>query len=192
MKSSMLLGFSLMCAAFLSSPTSVANDTLRGCLEVKKLTASIVKLRENNGKTISAEQLISIWPTPLEESACQSDKGCRLLVSKDRIISGHCECCEAFAFDVQQDDDGQRVERLHNVIFHYSARSKTATVDAARKIGQAAGLPERELGRINSGSPQNYEWKREEGPVQQRFAIELRITQEDGNWELYLSLGVSD
>jgi hypothetical protein len=117
MKSSMLLGFSLMCATFLSSPTSVANDTLRGCLEVKKLTASIVKLRESNWKTISAEQLISIWPTPLEESACQSDKGCRLLVSKDRIISGHCECCEAFAFDVQQDDDGQRVERLHNVVF---------------------------------------------------------------------------
>ena len=30
MKTSVLLGFSLMCATYPSSPTSVANDTLRG------------------------------------------------------------------------------------------------------------------------------------------------------------------
>ena len=49
------------------------------------------------------------------------------------------------------------------------------------KLDKPQACP-RELGRINSGWPQNYESKREEGPVQQRFAIELRITQEDGNW----------
>jgi hypothetical protein len=112
-----------------------------------------------------------------------------MLVSRDRIIEGRCECCEAFAFDVERNADGVRIEHLKNIVIHFSAPSKERVIDAARKLAQAAGMPECKVATINADSAQRYEWRDSREQVRQAYTLELQFTRADRNLELYLSLG---
>jgi hypothetical protein len=162
---------------------------LLGCPSPSEMADSLTKLRQNSWRTISVERILSIWPSHFDELACESQKGCRLLVSKDRVIRGHCECCESFAFDVERNEDGSRSEHLSNIIVHYSAHSKEEVVDAARKVARGAGLSDAEAATVGRDSVQRYEWKDSRQQVRQSYILELRFTREDRNWELYLSVG---
>jgi hypothetical protein len=124
----------------------------------------------------------------LDEIACQSEQGCRLLVSKERVINSHCECCETFAFDVGRSSDGSSSEHLNNVIVHYSARSQERVVDAARELAKAVGVSNRDVAKVGDDSVQRYEWKDSRAHVQENYLLEVRFTHADRNWELYLAL----
>ena len=132
---------------------------------------------------------MSIWPSRFDELACESEKGCRLLVSKNRVIGGHCECCEAFAFDVERLADGSRSEHLNNIIIHFSTSDKGAVIDAARVLARAAGLSEGKAAKVGTDSAQRYEWKDSGEQIRQSYVLELQFIRADRNWELYLSLG---
>lgn len=162
---------------------------LIGCPNPGKIGNALTQLQQNNWRIISAERVMTIWPSRFDELACESDKGCRLLVSKNRVIGGHCECCEAFAFDVEPTADGSRSEHLNNIIIHFSARDKGTAIDAARVLARAAGLPEVTAAKVGADLAERYEWKDSREQIRQSYVLELRFIRADRNWELYLSLG---
>jgi hypothetical protein len=187
MKLQTLLAAILLLTIAKANPSPEAR--LIGCPDPNKIADALAKVQQNNWRTISAQQVLSIWPSRFDELACESEKGCRLLVSKDRIIGGHCECCEAFTFDVNENQGGSRSEHLSNIIIHYSARSKKEVVDAAKKLARGAGLPGDKIATVGGDSVQRYEWTDSRERVRQSYILELRFTLVDRNWELYLSLG---
>jgi hypothetical protein len=162
---------------------------LIGCPNPDVIANALQKLQERNWGSISVEKVESIWPTGFDELACESKSGCRLLVSKNRVIGGHCECCESFAFDVEAIPGGSHAERLDNFIVHYSAPSKGEVVHAAQRLAQGAGLTSVEAMTIGNDSNQRYEWKDSREQVRQSYILELQFTRANPNWELYFSLG---
>jgi hypothetical protein len=186
-----LVTVAAMTFVFLIAGGSQCTETgLVGCPNPIDVAKGLRNLQQNNWTTISVERVISIWPNRFDELACERKNGCRLLVSKNRVIGGHCECCEAFVFDTEQKGDGPRINHLNNIIIHYSSRSREKVVDAGRTFAEAAGLPRTEVAKVGTDSPQRYEW-RDSATKQsgQSYILELRITRADRNWELYLSLG---
>jgi hypothetical protein len=148
-----------------------------------------VKLQEYDWQSVSSAKIQSIWPNSLTEVSCESKQGCRFLVSQDRIIGGHCECCETFVLDFKQNEDGSRTERLDNIIVHYSASNRKEVAEAAKEFAQAAGLAEARIATVGSDSVQKYEWQELRKQARQSYILELRFTRAEHNWELYLSLG---
>jgi hypothetical protein len=94
---------------------------LRGCRSPNKIAEGLARLQTNDWKTVSVDRLQSIWLTAFDEVVCDDPKGCRFLVSKERVIGGHCECCEAFKFELTHRADGKQTEELSDAIFHYSS-----------------------------------------------------------------------
>jgi hypothetical protein len=167
-----------------------SDSGLLGCPSPREIADSLGRVQQNSWRTISVERILSIWPSHFDEVACEGEKGCRLLVSKDRVIRGHCECCESFVFDVKRNEDGSRSEHLNNIIVHYSAHSREEVVDAARIVARGAGLAEPESRTVGRDSVQRYEWKDSRQELPQSYILETRVTRVDRNWELYLSLAV--
>jgi hypothetical protein len=163
--------------------TGTSATQLSGCPSPNAVAAAIAKIQQNNWSEISAERVETIWPTQFDELKCESEKACRLLVSKSRVISGHCECCEAFRFDIDHSES-----RLSNIIVHYSADKKEKVLDAAKTFAKAAGLPEAKMGTVGRDSVQRYEWTDSGDGVRQSYVAELRLTSFGTHWELYLSL----
>lgn len=162
---------------------------LLGCVDPTKIANALRRLDKIGWENISVEHLLSTWPSRLKESGCQSEKGCRVLVSEDRVISGHCECCESFVFDAAKKADGTKSESLNNIIIHYSARNKRGVVEAAQEFARSVGLPSTEAAKIGNEPVQRFEWKGLRESVQQSYILEMKFTSVGRNWELYLSLG---
>src|SRR6266403_5119751 len=86
---------------------------LRGCRSPNKIAGGLARLQTNDWKTVSVDRIQSIWLTAFDEVVCDDPKGCRFLVSKQRVIGGHCECCEAFKFELRR---GTQTEELSDAI----------------------------------------------------------------------------
>ncbi|HKO12489.1 MAG TPA: hypothetical protein VJV22_10995 [Acidobacteriaceae bacterium] len=106
----------------------------------------------------------------------------------DRIISGHCECCETFAFQVRS-SGSRRIEQLDEVVLNYSARDKEHLVSAARKIGAAIGMSPTDLATIGSANEQNFHWNTITGNHREISAAEVRLSHRGQGWELFLNWG---
>ncbi len=75
---------------FLTAGGSQCTETgLVGCPNPIDVAKGLRNLQQNNWTTISVERVISIWPNRFDELACERKNGCRLLVSKNRVIGGH-------------------------------------------------------------------------------------------------------
>jgi hypothetical protein len=169
--------------------SGASQSGLLGCPDLSKIADALVRLQLENWRSVSVDRIASIWPSYLDELACSSKNGCRLVGSKNRIIAGHCECCETFNFDVDQNADGSRNEHLRNVIIRYSTRTEEQVVDTARKLARAAGLPESQVAKINVGPFERYEWEENSGKrPRQSYILEMRINRSDSHWELDFSL----
>jgi hypothetical protein len=188
MKLQRLFATTLVLMIALSSPASETPPS--GCQNPSTIAQVLVKLKEYDWQSVSSEKVQSIWPRSLTEVSCESKQGCRFLVSQDRIIGGHCECCETFVFEFKENDEGSRTERLDNIIVHYSARSRKKVAEAAKELVRAAGLAEVKVATVGSDSIQRYEWQAGVAKqARQSYILELRFTRAERNWELYLSLG---
>jgi hypothetical protein len=162
---------------------------LVGCRDPISIASNLETLQQNNWKELSVKDVLSIWPSRFDELNCESEPGCRLLVSKDRVIAGHCECCEAFTFDVEMNGDGSRSESLNQIVFHYSSRDKRQVIDAAKRLAAGAGLAGDRVALIGEKSIERYEWPDTRESVPQSYIMELQFNKVGHNWELYLSLG---
>ena len=182
------LAFSIL--VLTSTAMSQSPEThLLGCVDPTISANALGHLDQVRWENISVERVFSTWPSRLKESACQSEKGCRILVSEDRVISGHCECCAAFVFDAAQETGGMRSESLHNIIVHYSAPTKRGVVRAAQELARSVGLSSTEAAKIGNEIFQRFEWKGLRESAQQNYLLEVKLTPVGHNWELYLSLG---
>lgn len=164
------------------------NSRLEGCRAPSKLGSDLNRLQQTSWETITSRTIVNTWPSPLDDIACERSGGCRLLVSKDRVIRGKCECCETFSFRLDQKPNGSREEHLENVILHYSATTKVSVIDAAKTIGLAVGLTKSDVEKIGSEYAQRYQWDDSREDIKQSYVLELRFSEVGNHWEVFLSL----
>lgn len=183
MKAQTIVGIMLVLMAGQRCPC--AENHLHGCQAPEVLSKALTKLQQSNWNKISFKHVLSMWPSQLQELKCDSEGGCRILLSQDRIVSGHCECCEAFEFDVDTNQDLSRGEHLSNIIFHYSDPDRNYVIDAAKRMAIAAGLPQEQLPAIGRKRIDRYDWDDERPAVRQSYTLEVHVTKVGQNWELY-------
>jgi hypothetical protein len=137
-----LLGASLTLESNLG--LSRANELI-GCPYPELVANSLNKIEQADWQNLSVDRVMSDWPVQFDELTCKDEHPCRILVSKERVIKGHCECCEAFVFDVESDKNGKPKEKLVNVIIHYSSRNREELLLDAMRILSGAGLPDAKI-----------------------------------------------
>jgi hypothetical protein len=163
-----------------------AEQHLRGCQDPAVIGEALKSLQQNNWKKLSAQRVLSVWPSRFDELKCESGAGCRILVSKERVISGHCECCESFVFTVEMNQDGSEGEHLSDIIVHYSDPDKNFVIDAAKQMVEGAGLPKDQVGSIGRRPIQRFYWDDERSAVRQSYTLELHLSRVGQQWELYM------
>jgi hypothetical protein len=159
-----------------------------GCPKATAIADALANIQKHNWNGISAASVMSIWPTSFDELRCDSQKPCRLLVSKNRVIGGHCECCETFQFDIKQGPSGSSSDRLRNIIIHYAAYNKSDLVRAAEELLRGAGLPEDKRITLGRDPVQRFEWTSTQEGSRQSYLAETQITRVGSDWEFYLSV----
>ena len=90
-----LLVASLTLGSNLSS--SRANE-LAGCPDPQLVADSLTNIEKADWQKLSVDRVISDWPAQFDELTCKGTTGrtgperpCRILVSKERVIKGHCD-----------------------------------------------------------------------------------------------------
>jgi len=180
-----LLVASLTLGSNLSS--SRANE-LVGCPDPELVAHSLTKIEKADWQNLSVDRVMSDWPVQFDELKCKGERSCRILVSKERVIKGHCECCEAFVFDVESDENGKPKEKLVNVIIHYSSSNREELLTDAMRILSGAGLPDAKVRLLGHETAQRFEWESAYGKATFSNLLETKITKAGANWEFYASL----
>ncbi len=159
---------------------------LEGCVEPKTIAAVLGGLRPDNPRPLTVERLREMWPTyPVDAQVVSSDDS-RFFKSDDRILGGHCECCETFGFKVVREGAAAPRE-LHNVIVNYSARRRAALVETASLFARALGLGAADLKTVGAEDWQDFRWEKYKGEERRLYAIDLRFAREAGLWKMYFS-----
>lgn len=109
--------------------------------------------------------------------------------SKDRIISGHCQCCATFILGVQGTAATPRTEALDNVVLKYSISERAESIRIAKEFVRALGLSAPEVANIGNNSEQSFHWQLDNGKLALLF---VDITRGADGWELYLNLSRRD
>ena len=180
-----LLVSSLTLGSNLSS--SRANE-LDGCPDPELVADSLTKIEKVDWQNVSVDRVMSDWPVQFDELTCKGERPCRMLVSKERVIKGHCECCEAFVFDVESDKNEKPKEKLVNVIIHYSSSNREELLTNAKRILSGAGLPDTKIRFLGHETAQRFEWESAYGKATFSNLLETNITKVAANWEFYASL----
>ena len=167
--------------------TAQQDRRLEGCVEPEVIASLLGKMRQENSKPMSEEQVRAMWPIELADVEVGS-KTSRTLRSNDRIIKGRYQCSEDFTFNVRQ-DGGATLLELHSVTVNYSARRRGTLVVMAKLFGRAVGLGAADLKAIGSESSQDYQWEKIKGQERRLYVIELRFTREAGLWKVFFSTG---
>lgn len=159
-----------------------------GCVDPKTIVTLLAKIRETNLQDIPLDRLRAMWPTELTDIECDSNES-RSLISNDRIIDGHCQCCVVFEFKVQQKQDGTKSEQLHGVIVNYSTPRRNDLVNLAKRFALASGLRAGDVRTIGSAPTQSFQWDVATSKEKTVQVLELRFTREAGLWKLNFNRG---
>ena len=159
---------------------------LEGCVDPKIIAAVLNEMRQENTRPISMEQFRAMWPTEMDDAEVNPPANHRSLQSEDRILKGHCQCCEVFEFNVRREGRATLLE-LHSVTINYSARRRGTLVEMANLFGRAVGLGAADLKTVGAESSQGYQWEKIKGKERRAYVIDLRFTREDGLWKMYFS-----
>jgi hypothetical protein len=144
--------------------SQASDGHLEGCSDPTTLASSLAKLRQSHWQDMTVARVQAIWPIELRGVSCDT-LSCSSVESKGRIINGHYECSEAFQFDVKRDGD-KVVERLNNIIIHYSTSDQKGTTETVKTLAKAAGLTESDLRLISGAEPeQDFHWDSAKGEV---------------------------
>ena len=156
---------------------------LEGCVEPEIITTVLGEMRQENSRRISLEQFRAMWPTELVGAEVNPPPDSLSLRSKDRILKGHCQCCETFMFNVRQ-GGGATPLQLRGVTVNYSARGRATLVEMSRRFARAVGLGAADLKTVGAQQWQNYQWE-VKGEERRAYLIDLRFTREDGLWKMF-------
>jgi hypothetical protein len=165
-----------------------ATPHLEGCANASEIAKPLATLAARDWRQVSLGELRQVWPTELAGLNCDSDV-CHSVWSKDRIISGQCECCATFSFKVQSGESGSRREQLDEVIINYSIMQRDQIVVVAKEFAVASGLKDADVATIGRDPVQNFHWTSPRGKDQELSGIELRINHRGRLWELYFNWG---
>jgi hypothetical protein len=166
--------------------TAPSEGHLVGCPNPATASEALAEIQRNDWRELSVERIQAIWRFPFDELKCESEKGFRMLVSKSRVINGHCECCEAFIFDVERNEGGASVESLHEIIIHYSATRRLNVVEAAKLLSHGAGMPKDKVATIARDSVQRFDWTDAGERNRQSYLAEVQFTKVGSNWSFIL------
>jgi hypothetical protein len=159
------------------------NGRLEGCPNPTAIAAALEKVQHSLWQDMSVARVQAIWPTELLGASCDSTT-CSSVESKGRIISGRYECSEVFLFDVKRGDGETPVERLNNLVIHYSTSQKTATIEAAKLMAKALGLSGRDLAILGNATQHDFHWDSGNEEIS-RLAVE--VNQQGSVWTITLN-----
>jgi len=160
------------------------DSRLEGCVDPKIIAKVLGEMRQENSRRISVEQFRAMWPTELVGAEVNPPPSRLSFQSDDRILRGHCQCCEVFTFNVRQDGGATPLE-LQGVTVNYSARRRDTLVEMAKLLAHAVGLGEADLQTVGAEQSQNYQWEKIKGEERRAYLIDLRFTREEGLWKMY-------
>lgn len=163
-----------------------AKGSLEGCEDPAVVSVALANLHRYNWQSVSLDQLRSIWPVDIDGQECDPG-GCRSVWCKDRIISGHCQCCASFSFRIQGTKDKPRTVWLDNMVINYSSSGRAEVVAAAKMFARALGLGTSELETVGRDSVQSFDWKTNGKAGYEVSAIGLQFIDAGTHWELRLS-----
>jgi anti-sigma regulatory factor (Ser/Thr protein kinase) len=146
----------------------IRDGRLEGCPNVTTIGVALENVQHSRWQDLTVKRVQSMWPTELLGASCDS-VACSSIESKGRIIDGRYVCSEAFQFDVKRDGESA-VERLNNIVIHYSASDKKSTTDAIKIMARAIGLSDRDLQRISGEESQrDFHWDSAQGELSTLF-----------------------
>jgi hypothetical protein len=157
---------------------------LEGCVEPKIIATVLASMRQEKSRPISEEKFRAMWPTELADFEVDPPADSRSLRSDDRILKGHCECCEVFTFNLRQ-DGGATLLELDGVTVNYSAGRRDTLVAMAKLFAQSVGLRASDMKTIGAEQSQGYQWEKIKGKERRAYLIDLRFTREKGLWKMY-------
>jgi hypothetical protein len=172
--------------ALTTSPSGPAKDArLEGCQDPALIAKALGELQTKDWREISLVRLQDMWPTQVRALDCHNAETCTSGWSQDRIIDGHCECCELFYFETKPAGDARNKEHLENIIIHYTAAERDEVVRAARGFAQALGMPENELRNVGRDESQDFSWMDSQKQLLSGFNVEF--THKGSKWKAYFN-----
>ena len=156
---------------------------LTGCPDRLLLERGLQQLSKSDWQSLTPASLQTIWPTKLDGLDCTNGT-CQSVWSKDRIISGHCECCETFVFG-NEDPASKDAVHLNNVIINYTVKSRSDAIATLKMFTKAMGVAQHDVDSIGRTAEQTFHLSA--GRTERD--IETRITQQRERWEIYLNIG---
>ncbi|MBZ5679428.1 MAG: hypothetical protein LAO24_04895 [Acidobacteriia bacterium] len=159
------------------------NGRLEGCPNPTTIAAALEKVQHSRWQDMNVARVQAIWPTELLGASCDRAT-CSSVESKGRIIGGRYECSEVFLFDVKRGDRGAAIERLNNLVIHYSTSQKSETIEAAKLMAKALGLAESDLAILGNSTQQDFHWDIANEEIS-RLAVE--VNQKGSVWTLTLN-----
>lgn len=165
--------------------TAQQDRRLEGCVDPGIIATLLGKMRQDNSRPISEEQVRAMWPIELADVEVDS-KTSRTLQSNDRILKGRYQCSEDFTFNIRQ-EGGVTLMELRSATINYSARRRGTLVAMAKLFGRTVGLGAADLKTIGTESSQDYQWEKLKGQERRLYVIELGFTREAGLWKMFFS-----
>lgn len=159
---------------------------LEGCVDPKIIATVLGAMRQDNSRPFSEAQFRAIWPIELGDAEVNPPANRRSFRSDDRILKGHCQCCEIFEFNVRQDGAATLLE-LRGVTVNYSTRRRDTLVAMAKLFARAVDLRPADLRTVGAESSQGYQWEKIKADERRAYVIDLRFTPEAGMWKMYFS-----
>ena len=170
----------------LTVATQVSFRRLLGCASAEAIRTGLAKLHSADWRSLSLEQVRSMWPTELAGKDCDP-AGCRDVWAMDRIISGQCECCAVFDFMLQGTATTPQTEWLNDITIIYSVAQRARAVDLARSFAGALGARAADVQSIGAASVQSFDWETASRRGPELSSIEVRIQQQSDRWEIHLN-----
>jgi len=192
-------GLAIVLATLLAQSIGTSAPELEGCIPPSVTAERVADMNSRPWSTLSLDKIRQIWPNISDETPCETWVGgrpdnfksgtrvpCKIVVARDRTISGHCECCEAFTFQAKTDNAKETDWFLESLILHYSAANESGTIEAERLISKAAGVPQDQFAKHGREKWHQFLWTDSTG---REFTMDVSLSNEKGHSELYVAWG---
>jgi hypothetical protein len=167
---------------------SVSNIRPAGCVTPDILAKSLKAVTDRDWNDVDEKKLQSIWPSEIGGIECTAG-ACQTIGRRDRVINDECQCCELFGLNIERNDKGEVTsERLHSIVFYYSAVTRGELLDDAKILARAMGLPDSDAATLGSKRPQDFNWVADKAKKQEITLLDVRFYHQDGMWTAYFHL----
>ena len=164
-----------------------AEQPFEGCVAPNTIASLLTRIRERKWQGISVEWVRSNWPTELAGLEYTSESA-GSVISRDRTIKGHCQCCTSFDYTVEGKKGEASNARLRGLTINYSAHTRVELVRLAKTFASSSGLKPAELNTVGTEADQSFQWEADENGVRSAYVLTVRLSREERLWELYFDI----